>query len=238
MTQLIDVVIPAASPRRDTVMNIYTRKSLAVIGIGAMSVLGAAACSSDDSGTSTETSAATTTTTATETMESATAVPASGPVGPGCADYVEANPTGPASVEELSTQTVTEAAGNVPVLTTLTAAVSGQLNPDVNLVETLDGGEFTVFAPVDAAFAMLDPATVETLKTDSALLTDILTYHVVPGEIAPADIAGTQTTVQGETVEVAGSGDMWTVNGANVVCGGIETENATVYLIDAVLLPQ
>ncbi len=221
-------------------MNIATRKSLAVIGIGAMSAFGVAACSSDDSDSTSDTSAATTTTSsAMETTESTSAqAAAAGPVGPGCAAYVEANPTGPSSVEELSTQTITEAAGNVPILTTLTQAVSGQLNPDVNLVETLDGGEFTVFAPVDEAFAALDPATIETLQTDSGMLTDILTYHVVPGELTIDDVAGTQTTVQGGTVEVEGSGDMWTVNGANVICGGIETENGVVYLIDGVLTPQ
>ncbi|AWZ23344.1 MULTISPECIES: fasciclin domain-containing protein [Rhodococcus] len=222
-------------------MNITARKSLAVVGIGAMSLLGVAACS-DDSGT--DTTDTTTMETTQETMQetttaaTGTATPAAGPVGPGCADYVAANPTGPSSVEELANQPVAEAAGNVPILTTLTQALSGQLNPDVNLVETLNDGEFTVFAPVDDAFAALPPETVQTLQTDSALLTDILTYHVVPGELTPADIAGTQTTVQGGTVEVAGEGEMWTVNDANVICGGIETENATVYLIDGVLMPQ
>lgn len=223
-------------------MNVTARKSLAAVGIGALSLLGVAACSSDDSDTGTDTTVETTeVTTETETMETTTtaATPAAaGPIGPGCAAYVEANPTGPSSVEELANQPIAEAAGNVPMLTTLTQAVSGQLNPEVNLVETLNGDEFTVFAPVDEAFAALDPATVETLQTDSALLTDILTYHVVPGELTPADVAGTQTTVQGGTVEVAGEGEMWTVNDANVVCGGIEVENGTVYLIDGVLLPQ
>ncbi|SUE16134.1 fasciclin-like lipoprotein [Rhodococcus gordoniae] len=222
-------------------MNITARKSLAAVGIGAISLLGVAACS-DDSGT--ETTDTTTMQTTQETMDetttaaTGTAAPAAGPVGPGCADYVAANPSGPSSVEELANQPVAEAAGNVPILTTLTQAVSGQLNPDVNLVETLNGGEFTVFAPVDDAFAALPPETVQTLQTDSALLTDILTYHVVPGELAPADVVGTQTTVQGGTVEVSGEGDMLKVNDANVICGGIETENATVYLIDGVLQPQ
>ena len=223
-------------------MNITARKSLAAVGIGAMSLLGVAACS-DDSGSDTnettmEETVEETTAEETTTAATGTAAPAAGPVGPGCADYVAANPTGPSSVEELANQPVAEAAGNVPILTTLTQALSGQLNPDVNLVETLNGGEFTVFAPVDDAFAALPPETVQTLQTDSALLTDILTYHVVPGELTTADIAGTQTTVQGGTVEVAGEGEMWTVNDANVICGCIETENATVYLIDGVLMPQ
>ncbi|MBS9374470.1 fasciclin domain-containing protein [Rhodococcus sp. B50] len=218
-------------------MNITARKSLAAVGIGAMSLLGVAACS-DDSGTDTTDTTTMETMQETTTAATGTAAPAAGPVGPGCADYVAANPSGPSSVEELANQPVAEAAGNVPILTTLTQAVSGQLNPDVNLVETLNGGEFTVFAPVDDAFAALPPETVQTLQTDSALLTDILTYHVVPGELAPADVVGTQTTVQGGTVEVSGEGDMLMVNDANVICGGIETENATVYLIDGVLQPQ
>jgi uncharacterized surface protein with fasciclin (FAS1) repeats len=209
---------------------------MALIGIGAAAVMGLAACSSDDSDTTAESATATTSAAmspATTTAENA----ASELVGPGCAAYAQQVPTGPGSIPELATQPVATAVGNIPVLTTLTAALSGQLNPDVNLVDTLNGGEFTVFAPVDDAFAMVDPATVETLKTDSALLTDILTYHVVPGQIAPADIAGDQTTVQGGVVTVTGSGENWKFNDANLICGGVKTENATVYLIDGVLLP-
>ena len=164
--------------------------------------------------------------------------PAANLVGPGCADYAEAVPDGDGSIEGMSEDPVAVAASNNPVLTTLTAAVSGQLNPDVDLVGTLNGGEFTVFAPVDDAFAKIDPATIEALKTDSATLTSILTYHVVPGQIAPADIAGTHTTVQGADLEVSGSGDEWMVNGTSmVICGGVQTANATVYLIDTVLMP-
>ncbi len=215
-----------------------TRKSLALVGIGAAAMLSISACTSDDnSDTPLDTTTMAETTMPMETTTSGAATPA-GLVGPGCAAYAEQVPTGPGSVEGMAEENVTTAASNNPMLTTLTSAVSGQLNPEVNLVDTLNGGEFTVFAPVDDAFAMVDPATLETLKTDSAMLTDILTYHVVPGQIAPADIAGEQTTVQGGTVEVAGSGDDWMVNGANVICGGVETENAIVYLIDGVLMPQ
>jgi uncharacterized surface protein with fasciclin (FAS1) repeats len=123
------------------------------------------------------------------------------------------------------------------VLTTLAAAVSGQLNPGVNLVDTLNGGQFTVFAPVDDAFAKIDPATISTLKVDAPLLTDILTYHVVPGQLNPSQVVGTQTTAEGATLAVTGAGDHLQVNGANVICGGIPTANATLYLIDTVLQP-
>lgn len=170
-------------------------------------------------------------------MEDDTMDPAANLVGPGCEAYAEAVPDGDGSIQGMSQDPVAVAASNNPLLTTLVAAVSGQLNPDVNLVDTLNGDEFTVFAPVDEAFAQLDAATIESLKTDSETLTAILTYHVVPGQIEPADIAGTHRTVQGSDVEVTGSGDMWMVNGANVICGGVQTANATVYLIDGVLMP-
>ena len=138
---------------------------------------------------------------------------------------------------ERASSAVAVAASNNPLLTTLVSAVSGQLNPDVNLVDTLNGDEFTVFAPVDDAFAAVDQATLDTLSTDADLLTSVLTYHVVPGQIEPADIAGMHTTVQGADVEVTGSGDEWMVNDAMVLCGGVQTANATVYLIDSVLMP-
>ena len=163
--------------------------------------------------------------------------PAANLVGPGCAGYAEAVPEGAGSIEGMSADPVAVAASNNPLLTTLVAAVSGQLNPEVDLVDTLNGDEFTVFAPVDDAFAKIDAATIEALKTDSATLSAILTYHVVLGQIEPADIAGTHTTVQGADLEVTGEGDMWMVNDANIVCGGVQTANATVYLIDSVLMP-
>lgn len=159
------------------------------------------------------------------------------PVGPGCAAYVEQVPMGPGSVEGMAQEPVTVAASNNPLLTTLTAAVSGQLNPEVNLVDTLNGAEFTVFAPTDEAFAKIDPATIEQLRTDAPLLTNILTYHVVPGQADPSAVVGTHTTVQGSEVTVTGHAGELMVNDASVVCGGVQTANATVYLIDTVLMP-
>ena len=174
------------------------------------------------------------------------------PVGPGCAAYAEQVPAGPGSVQGMSMAPVTEAASNNPLLKTLTAAVSGQLNPQVNLVDTLNGGEFTVFAPTDEAFAKIDPATIDKLKTDAPLLTNILTHHVVPGQADPAQVVGTHTTVQGADLggseraslsaqgadlTVTGTPDHLMVDNASVVCGGVKTANATVYLIDTVLMP-
>ena len=160
-------------------------------------------------------------------------------VGSGCAAYAEANPDGGGSIVGMAQDPVAVAASNNPLLTTLVAAVSGGLNPDVNLVDTLNGSEFTVFAPVDDAFAKLPAETVAALQLpeNAAMLSSILTYHVVPGQILPADIDGELTTVQGGTVTVTGSGDNIKVNDSNVICGGVHTANATVYLIDTVLTP-
>ena len=171
-------------------------------------------------------------------MSSAAMDPAANLVGPGCAGYAAQVPDGAGSVTGMAKDPVAVAASNNPLLKTLTAAVSGKLNPKVDLVSTLNGSEFTVFAPVDDAFAKIDPATIETLKTDDALLSKILTYHVVPGQLTPDQIVGTHKTVQGGEVTVAGTKDALTVDGANVICGGVQTANATVYLVDSVLMPK
>lgn len=219
-----------------------TKKTTAVLALTVAGAFALAGCTTGASEEAMESSApqmsesmASTPMETEDTME--TADPAANLVGPGCASYAETVPTGDGSIQGMSQDPVAVAASNNPLLTTLVSAVSGQLNPDVNLVDTLNSSEFTVFAPVDDAFGKIDAATIETLKTDADLLTSILTYHVVPGQIEPADIAGMHTTVQGADLEVSGSGENWMVNDAMVICGGVQTANATVYLIDSVLMP-
>jgi uncharacterized surface protein with fasciclin (FAS1) repeats len=216
-----------------------SRKKLYLLGpLAIAAAIALSACSPMSSG-STTTEETTAPPAAEETMAPESEMdPAANLVGAGCAGYAEAVPDGEGSVAGMAEDPVATAASNNPILTTLTAAVSGGVNPDVNLVDTLNGDEYTVFAPVDDAFAKIDPATIEVLKTDATLLTSILTYHVVPGQILPADIEGTHTTVNGADLEVTGSGDDIMVNGqAAVICGGVQTANATVYLIDTVLMP-
>ncbi|MDJ0321637.1 fasciclin domain-containing protein [Pseudarthrobacter sp. PS3-L1] len=228
-------------------MQSIKRTTFAVAGVAAAAMMSLTACS----GTSTTaessmaapsseaTSMAATPSASSSAMASSGAMdPAANLVGTGCAAYAEQVPDGAGSVAGMALDPVAVAASNNPILTTLTAAVSGQLNPDVDLVDTLNGSEFTVFAPVDDAFAKIDPATIETLKTDSALLSKILTYHVVPGQITPDDIVGTHATVEGGSVTVTGTKDALKVDDANVICGGVQTANATVYLIDSVLMPK
>ncbi|ANZ39894.1 fasciclin [Lentzea guizhouensis] len=216
-------------------MNKTVRNTVLAAGAVSLAVFGAA-CGSGDMASSSSSTAPTSATSMAPSSQ-AMADPAANLVGPGCADYAKQVPSGAGSVSGMAADPVAVAASNNPLLTTLVSAVSGKLNPKVNLVSTLNGAEFTVFAPVDSAFAKIDAATIEKLKTDDALLTKILTYHVVPGQITPDKIAGDQKTVQTGTVKVTGSGNALKVNDANVVCGGVKTANATVYLIDSVLMP-
>ncbi len=163
---------------------------------------------------------------------------ASALVGSGCAAYAAAVPSGAGSVGGMAADPVATAASNNPLLKTLVAAVSGKVNPKVDLVNTLNSGEFTVFAPVDDAFKKIDAATMTTLGTDSALLTKILTYHVIAGQLDATQVIGTHKTVEGGSVTVTGSGNDIKINGSSsVICGNVKTKNATVYLIDTVLSP-
>ena len=205
-------------------------RSMAIAAVASLSLFTAACGSSDEAAPAEES-------TSSESPKAEEA--GSELVGPGCADYAEAVPDGSGSVEGMAQDPVATAASNNPLLKTLTQAVSGKLNPDVNLVDTLNGGEFTVFAPVDDAFAKLPAETVKTLGTPEGAKTleTVLTYHVVEGQIAPADLKGALKTVQGGEVEVTGEGDTLKANDASVICGGVKTANATVYLIDTVMMP-
>lgn len=124
-------------------------------------------------------------------------------------------------------------------VTTLVAAVKA-----AGLVETLKGaGPFTVFAPTDAAFAKLPAGTVDTLvmPENKAQLTNILTYHVVPGRYTAADMKDGQTltTVQGETLTVKKSGTSVMINGSAMVeTADVISSNGVTHVIDSVLMPQ
>jgi uncharacterized surface protein with fasciclin (FAS1) repeats len=103
----------------------------------------------------------------------------------------------------------------------------------VNLVDTFNEGQVTVFAPVDNAFARLPPEITVSLQTDAAQLT----YHEILGRFSPTNIDGTHKTLHGGDLAVTGAPDHLWVNDALVLCGGITTANATLYLIDTVLTP-
>ena len=163
---------------------------------------------------------------------SASAAAMDGPFGAACSAVPA---SGAGSFDGMAADPVATAASNNPVLSTLVTAVTA-----AGLGDTLNSAEdITVFAPTNDAFTALDAATLDAAMADpTGLLTTVLTYHVVPGRLAPDALAGTHTTLQGDELEVAGSGESFTVNGeAAVVCGNVQTANATVYIIDGVLLP-
>ena len=122
---------------------------------------------------------------------------------------------------------------------TLVAAVSA-----AGLVDTLKSeGPFTVFAPVDAAFAALPEGTVDSLLADpEGALTDVLLYHVVPGKVMAADVLGLDgqmvETVGGGMLEVTVDGDAVMINGIEVVAADVETSNGVIHVIGGVLVPE
>jgi uncharacterized surface protein with fasciclin (FAS1) repeats len=132
---------------------------------------------------------------------------------------------------------IVELAVQTEALSTLVAAVQA-----ADLVETLQSeGPFTVFAPTNDAFAALPDGTLESLleEANKGQLTDILTYHVVPGKVMSSDLSDgmTATTVQGQEITI-NVGNGVTVNGANVVQADIEATNGVVHVIDAVIIPE
>jgi uncharacterized surface protein with fasciclin (FAS1) repeats len=217
-------------------MNDIQRKTLAV-GLAAIAAVGFSACSSNKAGSAQQTSATPAMSTMAPASTSAMASPAANLIGSGCADYAAQHPSGPASVAGMAGDPVATAASNNPMLSTLTAALSGKLNAGVNLVDTLNSGQYTVFAPTNAAFDKLPASTIDELKTNSDMLKSILTYHVVQGQASPNMVDGTHKTLQGADLSVAGQGNGLKVNDAGLVCGGVHTANATVYMIDTVLTP-
>src|SRR5699024_5352732 len=111
-------------------------------------------------------------------------------------------------------------------------------NPDVDLVDTLNGDEFTVIAPVDDAFDAVPKDDLDVLTEDSDELTKVLTYHVIPGQLSPEEVSGEHETVEGSKVDVSGEGEDMKFDDAELVCGGVKTANATVYMVDSVMMPE
>jgi uncharacterized surface protein with fasciclin (FAS1) repeats len=217
-------------------MKAIQTKTLAV-GLAAIAAVGFSACSSDKSDSGSQTSANPAMSTVAPGTTSAMAGPAADLIGSGCADYAAMHPSGPASVAGMAQDPVATAASNNPMLSTLTAALSGKLNAGVNLVDTLNSGQYTVFAPTNAAFDKLPASTIDELKTNADMLKNILTFHVVQGQESPSKVDGARKTLQGADVNVTGQGNGLKVNDAGLVCGGVHTANATVYMIDTVLTP-
>jgi uncharacterized surface protein with fasciclin (FAS1) repeats len=154
--------------------------------------------------------------------------------GAGCA-AVPADSSDPGSFAGMAQDPVATAASNNPVLSTLVTAVK-----QAGLVDSLNTAPaITVFAPTNDAFGKIPQADLKKVLADKKQLTGILTYHVVGEKLSPEQLAGTHKTLNGAEVTVKGSGEEFTVDGAaSVICGNVQTANATVYIVDSVLMPK
>lgn len=211
------------------------RHRLTVAALALTLPLGLAACgsetSADEAGGSMATSSSSSTTTSSSPTSEDMAA-ASQAFGEGCT-AVPAD--GKGSFAGMATDPVATAASNNPVLSTLVTAVT-----KAGLGDTLNSADaITVFAPTNDAFGKIPKATLDKVLADKATLTKVLTHHVVAGKLAPTDLAGEHETLAGDTITVEGSGEMFSVakEKAQVVCGNVQTANATVYIVDTVLMP-
>ena len=217
---------------------------IAVSGLALTCAFGVAACSS--SGSSTAASGSSSSTPAASSSSpmasgSSSAAAGSGAAtamdfGAGCASVPK---SGGGSFTGMATAPVATAASANPLLSTLVAAVKA-----AGLVDTLNSASnITVFAPDNAAFAKIPAATLKSLLANKAELTKILTYHVAGARYTPAELASGKAikTLEGGTVTAADMSGSYTIkattDSASVVCGNVQTANATVYIIDTVLMP-
>jgi uncharacterized surface protein with fasciclin (FAS1) repeats len=212
---------------------------LAVSGIAASVAVGAAACGSSSSSTPAAAPASSSPMASSSSPATASGAAAGSSAsamsdfGPGCSAVPKA---GAGSFTGMATAPVATAASANPVLSTLVTAVK-----KAGLVDTLNAANgITVFAPDNSAFTKIPSSTLAGVLADKGELTKILTYHVVSGRYSPAQLASGMTlkTLEGGTVTTAMSGGTYTVNGADVVCGNVQTANATVYIISSVLMPK
>lgn len=185
------------------------------------------------------------TTEATEPMASETTSTASESAMAGETETMAAGPTGsdcsmlPDDAEALAERPLQEAAAEIPELSTLVSALTL-----AGMDTSLDSGDgITLFAPVDAGFDALPADTLQSVMADPGQVESILQLHVADGRLDSTALAeaGTVTTRAGVDLEF--DAEALTVStpegsSATVVCADVETVNATVHLIDGVLLPQ
>ena len=214
---------------------------LTLLALLATLSLVAAACGDDDD-TATDTgSDDTEQTTAADTGSDDTMATDDGgsemmePVGEACS-AIPAD--GEGSSAGMADDTAGTAASNNPILSTLVDAVTA-----ADLVDALNtpDAEYTIFAPANDAFSKIPAEDLDAVLADTELLTNILTYHVYDGgkmDIDQLAEAGELTMLNGDTAEIAADGDTLTINGESmVICGNVTTSNATVHIIDTVLMP-
>lgn len=219
-------------------MNTTTLKRSGLAAVALTMSMGVAACgsssSSSDSGSGSSASTPTQSATPSPSPSAASGsgTSSAGTFGPACSAIPK---SGAGSFQGMSTAPVATAASANPVLSTLVAAVT-----KAGLGDTLNAAkDITVFAPANDAFGKIPKKDLNALLKNKPMLTKVLTHHVVAGKLTPAQLAGSHKTLAGDTVTVKGSGKNFTVGSAkaHVICGNIQTANATVYVLDGVLTP-
>ncbi|MEU7579808.1 fasciclin domain-containing protein [Streptomyces sp. NPDC041068] len=155
------------------------------------------------------------------------------PFGPACSSVPK---EGAGSFDGMAKDPVATAASNNPALSTLVTAVK-----KAGLVDTLNNAEnITVFAPTNDAFAKIPKADLDKVLNDKEQLTKVLTYHVVGQKLTPTQLEdGSYEALEKSKLTTSGSDESYEVNdSAKVVCGNVPTANATVHIIDTVLMPK
>ncbi|MGW1540074.1 fasciclin domain-containing protein [Streptomyces sp. NPDC002309] len=217
-------------------MNTRIRRAAVAVTAAAVLPLALTACSGDADGKSSDSAQAESSAPAGDDKSSEAAdgmASADEPFGPACSSVPE---EGAGSFDGMAMDPVATAASNNPALSTLVSAVK-----KAGLVDTLNNAQnITVFAPTNDAFAKIPQADLDKVLNDKAQLTKILTYHVVGRHLTPEDLkSGSFETLEKAELVTSGSGESYTVNDtANVVCGNVKTANATVHIIDSVLMPK
>jgi uncharacterized surface protein with fasciclin (FAS1) repeats len=212
------------------------RRTGGLAALALTATLGLAACGNSDDTSASASDKTSSSSMPSDTMSSSdsmSADPAAQTFGPGCA----AIPTsGAGSFNGMATAPVATAASANPLLKTLVKAVGA-----AGLADTLNSADgITVFAPTDDAFGKIPPKTLNKVLKDKKTLTAILSHHVIGEQLSPDQLAGTHKTLAGDTIKVTGSGENFSVDDekAKILCGNIPTANATVYVVDTVLMPN
>jgi len=206
-------------------MKANPRRSIGFLMALTTLALGLAACGNSSDDAKPETSGPTTSAPAMTTPDAEAQT-----FGPGCPAIPK---NGPGSFNGMSKDPVATAASNNPLLSTLVTAVT-----KAGLVDTLNNADgLTVFAPTNDAFAKIPAADLAAVLADKTKLTAILTHHVVSGQLDPEEVVGDHDTLNEDSLTVTGDEKVMKVDDASVICGNIPTANATVYVIDTVLMP-
>lgn len=211
---------------------IHARRAAVALSVAVVLPLALTACSSDSDDSTSGSSVSSAKSSDKASAPTGGTTPVNEPFGPACSTVPK---DGAGSFDGMAEDPVATAASNNPALSTLVTAVK-----KAGLVDTLNNAQnITVFAPTNDAFAKVPKADLDKLLADKAALTKVLTYHVVGQKLTPKQLEkGSFDTLEKSELTTSGSDMAYTVNDSSkVVCGNVQTANATVYIVDTVLMP-